>query len=193
MALERAIEAPVLLLGGGAAGAAQEDASGWVVLRDRVVVFGTRLGEDGEPEAALVPWPGARTYLPLASGATVRATYLPDAVLEREDAGILHGTWIETCATSPLLVDGRPVRVADVPTTGCTLPALSRAALLVWLARRLAPDVDAASFRALLHSDGELRGAVAGTLERGLSGRRRIRRSRAVRGAGHSPAAHPVR
>jgi hypothetical protein len=180
MAPQRAKDAPVVVVVGAADGSAAREAEAWAVLRDHVVVYTAKLGSDGEPGSTVVPWPGARAFVRIAGAADGSVgAFRPEAVVEDERDGLIRGVWLPTSADEPVLAGGRPVRVADVPTTGCPLPALTRQAMLGWLRRRLAPDADPASFRALLHRDLELRGAVARMLRRGLD-RRRPRAARAA-------------
>lgn len=180
MAPQRAEEVFVLRLDHDVGEATGERACRWGVLRDHVVVFTTRLGANDGPEATLLPWPGARTYLPIGRQATAGADFRPELVLEEEDGVVRQGAWVIGSTAPPLRAAGRPVRVGDVPTTGCPLPALSRHAMLTWLRRRIAPEADPVRFRTLLAGDRRVRGAVASALERGFEAHRARRRSRAA-------------
>lgn len=142
---------------------------GWAVLHDQVVVYTTRLGADGEPETTLVAWPGARVRVRLERcGGPCAGVRLADAVVEDEGGGEVRRVRLSASRAAPVLADGRPVRVADLPTIGCPLPALSRHAMLRWLWRRLAPAVGLEDFRALLHEDRTIRSAAISMLRRGL-------------------------
>lgn len=176
MAPQRERGAPVVVVG-GADGAVAEEPGSWVVLRDHVVVYTTRLGSDGEPGSTVVPWPGARAVVRIVGAAEGDAgIFLAEASVEDERDGLIRGVWLPTSSDAPLLAAGRPVRVADVPTTGCPLPALFRRAILDWLRRRIAPELDPASFRASLGGDRRVRAVAGAALRRGFSGRRRAGR-----------------
>lgn len=166
--------APVLRVDCALADTALDDGGeGWAVLHDHVVVFATRLGVDGEPETTLVRWPGARVRVRLEREAGPAAgARLAEAVVEDERVGEVRRVRLASSRAEPVLANGRPVRVADLPTIGCPLPALSRRAMLGWLHRRVAPAADPAGFRALLHDDRLVRSAATGFLRGGMNGRR---------------------
>lgn len=139
---------------GSTDGALAKKPGSWAVLRDHVVVYTTRLGADGEPGSTVVPWPGERAIVRIVGAADGDAgTVCAEASVEDERDGLIRGVWLATSSDAPLLAAGRPVRVADVPTTGCLLPALFRRAILDWLRRRIAPELDPGSFRASLGGD----------------------------------------
>lgn len=130
--------------GGGEAGGRLD---GWGVVHDHVVVFQARLGMGNEPQTTILAWPGVKTCLFFACDGAERGSFLPDLPLEPEGGGAMRGAGTRKPATEPLAIDGRPIRVAGVPTFGRSLPALSRRAMLEWLRRRFTPRTDRSRFR----------------------------------------------
>jgi hypothetical protein len=118
------------------------------------VVFSAHFSSYGALPATLHPWPGARTRLCVtwldaaqlecmhqSEGAGERYDYVELEGLDLEIEG--HGVMVRAGAyisrRGPLAQDGRPVRLAEVVTQGCDLPAYSQPAMLRRMHRLLAP------------------------------------------------------
>jgi hypothetical protein len=124
-------------------------------LHGYAVVFSAHFNSYGALPATLHPWPGACTRLCVtwltdvqlalmhdSEGAGVRYDYalLESLQLEVEGHGAIASAGAYLSRRGPLALDGRPVRLAEVTSQGCDLPAYSQPAMLRRMHRLLAPD-----------------------------------------------------
>jgi hypothetical protein len=124
-------------------------------LHGYAVVFSAHFSSYGALPATLHPWPGARTRLGVtwldaaqlermhqSEGAGERYDYveLDDLELAVDGHGVVARAGAYVSRRGPLAQDGRPVRLAEVLTQGCDLPAYSQPAMLRRMHRLLAPE-----------------------------------------------------
>jgi hypothetical protein len=149
-------------------------------LHGYAVVYSAHFTSYGALPATLHPWPGARTRLCVTwlDAGQLERMHESEGVGERYDYVLLeqlklgidgHGVVASAGAylsrRGPLAQDGRPVRLAEVLTQGCDLPAYSQPAMLRRMHRLLAPDESYASFMSRILVSLEDRGrATAGLL-----------------------------
>ncbi len=161
MALEGRI--PVLAIGSNAAPSQLERKFGRAfgvipvvraILHHHAVVYSAHFSRYGSLPATLHPHSGAMAYVFLVwltprqlermhetEGIGDRYAYAEDK-FEIESEGLPRGSRVG-CYRSmagPLRVRGTEVRLAEIPTTRCPLPALSHSAILRLVHRRLAPE-----------------------------------------------------
>lgn len=152
-------------------------------LQGYAVVFSAHFSSYGALPATLHPWPGARTRLCVtwldaeqlermhqSEGAGERYDYVELEALELgvdgHGAVARAGAYLST--RGPLAQDGRPVRLAEVITQGCNLPAYSQPAMLRRVHRLLAPDESYVAFMTRVLGSLEDRGrATAGLITLG--------------------------
>jgi hypothetical protein len=154
------------------------------IVYDHAVVFSAHLAAYGAVPATLVPHRGsccwvfvtwlAETQMPIlhaSEGIGDRYDYvtLEGTRIVDEFAGPLRSVGVYVSRSGPLLHQRAPIRVAEVPTTGCQLPALIQRGVLRWVHRRLAPLMDYACFVRRLTTDASFRRATNVAL-RGLAG-----------------------
>jgi hypothetical protein len=149
-------------------------------LHGYAVVYSAHFTSYGALPATLHPWPGARTRLCVTwlDAGQLERMHESEGVGERYDYVLLEqlelgidGHRVVASAGAylsrrgPLAQDGRPVRLAEVLTQGCDLPAYSQPAMLRRMHRLLAPDESYASFMSRILVSLEDRGrATAGLL-----------------------------
>jgi hypothetical protein len=152
-------------------------------LHGYAVVYSAHFTGYGALPATLHPWPGARTRLCVTwlDAAQLELMHCSEGVGERYDYVLLeqlelgidgHGVVARAGAylsrRGPLAQDGRPVRLAEVLTRGCDLPAYSQPAMLRRMHRLLAPDESYTTFMSRILASLEDRGrATAGLLRLG--------------------------
>lgn len=181
---------PVLAMGvhagpGLAARRSQADAPALVtraVLAHYAVVHAAEFAADGSLAPILQRHRGAMSYLfvswlmpdelerlHVSEGVDLAADYLVlhDLKLEDEVAGLIGEAGVHLRRAGALVHRNRPVRVAEVPTTGCTLPALTQHAT-ARLAHRLVGGAheDYPEFVARLVCEPEFRAATNALLAR---------------------------
>jgi hypothetical protein len=149
-------------------------------LHGYAVVYSAHFTSYGALPATLHPWPGARTRLCVTwlDAGQLERMHESEGVGERYDYVLLeqlelgidgHGVVASAGAylsrRGPLAQDGSPVRLAEVLTQGCDLPAYSQPAMLRRMHRLLAPDESYAVFMNRILASLEDRGrATAGLL-----------------------------
>ena len=124
------------------------------VLNGRAVVYSAHFAAYGSLPATLVPAPGCRswvfvTWLTESQLAAMHASegvgdrydfvWLGPGEVEDDSAGVLSRVGVYLSRAGVLAHDGVAIRLAEVPTLGCTLPALTQRAALRWAHRRVAP------------------------------------------------------
>lgn len=151
------------------------------VLYDHAVVYSAHFAAYGSLPATLFRVSGCRSW--------VFVTWLTDGQLaamhrsegigdrydfaqlrlgevEDETAGRVDGVGVYMSRAGALSHDGAAIRVADVPTMGCTLPALTQRAALRWAHARLAPALGYEAFVERLVNEASYRGASNVALRR---------------------------
>jgi len=133
-------------------------------LRGFVVVYAAHLTSYGSLPATLHPHPNAETevfvtwltavqleQMHASEGVGQRYDYVELAGLDLRDDYVrdLGGAGTYVARNGALSVDGRPVRLAQIPTSGCVWEVRSQAVMLRWVHAKLAPEVD---FHAFMHS-----------------------------------------
>jgi hypothetical protein len=151
------------------------------VLHDRAVVYSAHFAIYGSLPATLMHAPGCRswvfvTWLTEPQLAAMHATEgvgdrydfvrLGDGEVEDETAGPLDAVGAYLSRAGALSHDGAAIRVAEVPATGCMLPALTQRAALRWAHARLAPTTDYEAFVERLVSEPSYRRASNVALRR---------------------------
>ncbi len=148
------------------------------VLRDHAVVYSAHFSRYGSLPASLTRQEGALAY--------VFVTWLTPAQLERmhetegvgdryeyreselpitvEGAGGLGRIGVYLGRAGPLRVAGRPVRIAEIPTIRCPLPALTQPAALRLAHRRLGVPVPFEDFIARIAGDDDYRREMSARL-----------------------------
>lgn len=144
------------------------------VLSGRAVVYSAHFAAYGSLPATLVSAPGARswvfvTWLTEAQLAAMNASEgigdrydlvrLDAGEVDDETAGKLGGVACYVSRAGALAHEGAAIRVADVPTMGCALPALTQRAALRWAHRRVAAGTSYELFVERLVSDPSFRRA----------------------------------
>jgi hypothetical protein len=86
--------------------------------------------------------------------------------IEDERGGVIDQAGVYLRRAGPLVHRGRPIRVAEVPTTGCTLPALTQRAAIRLAHRLVAAPESYPDFVARLVVDAAYRAAVNAVLAR---------------------------
>lgn len=151
------------------------------VLHDYAVVYSAHFAAYGSLPATLYRVPGCRswvfvTWLTDAQLAAMHRSEgigdrydfveLPVSSVEDETAGRLDGVGAYLSRAGVLAHEGAAIRVADVPTMGCTLPALTQRAALRWAYTRLAPTLSYEAFVERLVNEASYRGASNVALRR---------------------------
>jgi len=146
-------------------------------LHGYAVVYSAHFSSYGALPATLHPSPGARTRvcvtwldaeqlerMHLSEGAGQRYDYASLETLELRIDG--YGEVAQAGAylsrRGPLAQEGRPVRLAEVSSQGCDLPAYSQPAMLRRVHRQMAPDESFVTFMTrILSSNDDRRQATA--------------------------------
>lgn len=145
------------------------------VLHDHAVVYSAHFASYGSLPATVVRHPGSmcwvfatwltETQLTLMHASerigmnydlmTLAGVRIDDEIVGRRDsiAGYVS-------RAGAMLHERAPIRVAEIPTTGCALPALTQRAALRWVHRRLAPLLDYGGFLRRLVDDASFRRAT---------------------------------
>jgi len=148
------------------------------VLHDHAVVYSAHFSRYASLPASLAPLEGALAY--------VFVTWLTPAQLERmhategvgerydyeeaelpitvEEVGRLVRVGVYRGRAGPLRVAGRSVRIAEIPTIRCPLPALTQPAALRLAHRRLAPELAFEDFITRIASDEPYRREMSARL-----------------------------
>jgi hypothetical protein len=144
------------------------------VLRDYAVVYSAHFAAYGSLPATLFQVPGCRSWVFVTwlTEAQLTAMHGSEGVgdrydfvqlrpgdVEDETVGRLDGVGVYLSRAGALSHDGMAIRVADVPTTGCTLPALTQRAALRWAHMRVAPALSYEAFVERLVNEPSYRGA----------------------------------
>ena len=95
-----------------------------------------------------------------------RSAQLDAGEVDDETAGRLRDVGCYLSRAGALAHDGSAIRIAEVPTTGCTLPALTQRAALHWAHRRVAPSMSYEVFIERLVGDASFRRASNVALRR---------------------------
>jgi hypothetical protein len=181
---------PVLAIGAGAAPSQLSRKFGicpdglpvsCAIVHDYAVVFSAHFTTFGSLPATLVAHPGSAcrafvTWLTepqvtlLQTGEGIGAHYdfvtLDRARVIDDIAGPLAVVGACLSRAGMLVHDRAPIRVAEVPTTGCPFPALTQRAVLRWVHQRLTPLMDYAAFISRVVGDASFRRATNVALRR---------------------------
>lgn len=145
------------------------------VLRDHAVVYAAHLASYGALPATLARHPGSVawvfvTWLTEAQlrimdasegvGVSYDLVRLRDAPVEDELRGRLAEVAGYVSRAGAILHERQPIRIAEIPTIGCALPALTQRAVLRWVQRRLAPFLDHLGFLRRIAEDASFRRAT---------------------------------
>jgi hypothetical protein len=145
------------------------------VLHDYAVVYSAHFASYGSLPATVVPHAGSACWvfvtwltpaqlellhLSEGQGAAYDLVELNEARVEDEVMGRLGSVAGYRSRAGAMLHEREPIRVAEIPTTGCALPALTQRAALRWVHRRLAPLLDYAAFLRRLIEDASFRRAT---------------------------------
>lgn len=164
------------------------------ILRDHAVVYSAHLASYGALPATLARHPGSVAWvfvtwldeaqlLQMHASEGVGASYdlvrLHDAPVDDEVLGRLAEVVGYVSRAGALLHGRQPIRVAEIPTVGCALPALTQRAALRWVQRRLAPFLDHLAFLRRIAEDASFRRATNVAL-RQLAGQPAVRWAPAV-------------
>jgi hypothetical protein len=156
------------------------------VLSGRAVVYSAHFAAYGSLPATLVRAPGSRawvfvTWLTAEQLAAMNSSEgigdrydfvrLDAGEVEDETAGRLDDVGCYLSRAGAIAHDGAAIRVAEVPSTGCTLPALTQRAALHWAHRRLATGLSYEAFVERLVNDPSFRRASNVALRRFALGR----------------------
>ncbi|HMR32851.1 MAG TPA: hypothetical protein PKA13_20550 [Geminicoccaceae bacterium] len=151
------------------------------VLVDRAVVYSAHFAAYGSLPATLTRAPGCRswvfvTWLTDAQMAAMHSSEgiggrydfvrLESGEVDDETAGRLDGVGCYLSRAGALAHDGSAIRIAEVPTTGCPLPALTQRAALHWAHRRVAATMSYEIFIERLVGDASFRRASNVALRR---------------------------
>lgn len=151
------------------------------LIHDHAVVFSAHFAAYGSLPATLVPHRGSTcwvfvTWLKQAQMTTLHASEgigerYSYVMLDRsrvidEVAGPLPAVGVYISRAGALLHEQAPIRVAEIPTTGCPLPALTQRGVLHWVNRRLTPLMDYAMFVRRIATDPSFRRATNVALRR---------------------------
>jgi hypothetical protein len=127
------------------------------MLRDRAVVYSAHFTSYGSLPATLVGHPGsiAWVFITWLNERQLRAMdesegigeryAIAEALAEDEVAGPLRAS-VYLSRAGALAHRRVPIRLAEIPTAGCRLPALTQRAALRWAHARLAPKLDFTAF-----------------------------------------------
>lgn len=144
------------------------------VLMNRAVVYSAHFAAYGSLPATLARAPGCRSWVfvtwltdeqmaAMHSSEGIGDRYefvrLDASEVDDETAGPLPGVGCYVSRAGALAHDGAAIRIAEVPTMGCTLPALTQRAALHWAHRRVAAGMSYETFIARLVSDPSFRRA----------------------------------
>ncbi len=130
------------------------------VLRDHAVVYSAHFSRYGSLPASLTRLEGALAYVFVTwltpeqlarmhetEGVGDRYEYEEaELAVTVEDARRIARVGVYRGRAGPLRISGRPVRIAEIPTIRCPLPALTQPAALRLAHRRLAPEVTFEAF-----------------------------------------------
>jgi hypothetical protein len=145
------------------------------MLHDHVVVYSAHFASYGALPATLARHPGSiawvfvtwldeaqlhRMHASEGVGASYDLVRLPDAAVDDELVGRLGEVAGYVSRAGALLHGCQPIRVAEIPTIGCALPALTQRAALRWVQRRLAPFLDHLAFLRRIAEDASFRRAT---------------------------------
>lgn len=145
------------------------------MLHDHAVVYSAHLASYGALPATLAHHPGSiawvfvtwldeaqlrRMHASEGVGETYDLARLPDAAVEDELMGRLGDVAGYVSRAGALLHGHQPIRLAEIPTIGCPLPALTQRAALRWVQRRLAPFLDHLGFLRRIAADASFRRAT---------------------------------
>ena len=145
------------------------------LLRDHAIVYSAHFASYGALPATLYALPGAIAWLSV--------TWLDDAQLEQmhvsENLGVNNDFFVDaeievtteagerltpiglyTSRKGPLTHEGRPIRLAELPTAGTSLPALTQPAVLRYVHKRLGDDTPYSDFMHRVIADPEFRADV---------------------------------
>lgn len=151
------------------------------VLLDRAVVYSAHFAAYGSLPATLARAPGCRTWVFVTwlTGGQMEAMHASEGIGDRYDfvqldagevddetAGRLCDVGCYLSRAGALAHDGSAIRIAEVPTTGCTLPALTQRAALHWAHRRVAASMSYEVFIERLVGDASFRRASNVALRR---------------------------
>lgn len=145
------------------------------VLHNHAVVYSAHFASYGSIPATVVPHPGSACWvfvtwltepqleiMHASEGLGVNYDFvrLHDVRIEDEVMGRLGSVGGYLSRAGAMLHEREPIRVAEIPTTDCALPALTQRAVLRWVHRRLAPLLDYAAFLRRLVEDASFRRAT---------------------------------
>lgn len=150
------------------------------IVYDHVAVFAAAFDACGALATSLLPYRGAAcvvsvTWLTDGQLQDLLRCESPcertgfaslDGVVVDDIAGPLASVGVQVVRAGLLAHDGSPIRTAEVPATGCPLPALTQHAAMRWVQPRLALGLDYPSFARRLAEDASFRRASNVALRR---------------------------
>jgi hypothetical protein len=151
------------------------------ILRHFAVVYAWEFAGGGYLHATLQRHRGTASYLFLiwlsedqlehlheveSVGAAVAYEVLQGVQIEDEQCGLVDQAGVYLRVAGPLVHRSLPIRLAEVPTTGCTLPALTQGATLRLAHRLLQPAEPYPEFVARIVHEPAYRAAVNRSLSR---------------------------
>lgn len=150
-----------------------------VTVQDYCVVYSAHFASYGSIPATLIPCQGALTHVCInwldeADLATMHTTealgvnydYVDGTAIRVVDptgqAISIHGYY--QSRPGPLMINGAPVRLAMVASTGSTWPSLTQRSLLAWIGNALAPELAYHDFLDRIINDQDYRAACRNRL-----------------------------
>ena len=142
------------------------------ILKDYAVVYSAHYSTYGSLPATLSASEGATTYVFVtwlddqqlermheseALGVNYDFEVLQDIEVDVEGHGVLGEAAAYVSRSGPLYLRGQPIRLAEVATTNCPIPALIQPAMLRCAHKQLAPELDYSHFMGLIVENREFR------------------------------------
>ncbi|MFO1068766.1 MAG: hypothetical protein U1E14_09605 [Geminicoccaceae bacterium] len=150
------------------------------IVYDHVAVFAAAFDSHGNLATCLLPYRGAACVVSVtwltddqiqeilrSDGPCERTSFVSlDRVAVDDVAGPIPSVGVQIVRAGLLAHDGSPIRSAEVPATGCPLPALTQHAAMRWVQPRLALGLDFPTFARRLAEDASFRRASNVALRR---------------------------